>query len=100
LVVERGRSEEVFAGQYAQFALNLSNPSPQIRWAIGADTAGEAAWFADIAGGATVQLPLPVRAEHRGLLVLPSARVYTRHPFGLFHAWAVLHMDLRIVVYP
>ena len=100
LVVERGRTEEVFAGQYAEFTLNLVNRSAGMRWAIGADSEGETAWFTDLPAGATVQLPLPVKAPRRGLLTLPSARVYTRHPFGLFHAWAVLHMELRVIVYP
>lgn len=100
LVVERGRTEEVFAGQHAMFTLNLTNPSPGTRWAVGADSEGAPAWFVDIPGGAMAQLPLPVVAERRGLLALPSARVYTRFPFGLFHAWAVLHMELRVIVYP
>lgn len=100
LVVERGRTDEVFVGQQAEFTLNVTNPSPGTRWAIGADSEGAAAWFADIPGTETARLPLPLAAERRGVLALPSVRVYTRYPFALFHAWSVLHMDLRVIVYP
>ena len=82
------------------FTLYVTNPSPAARWAVGADSEDMPAWFVDVPATGSAQLPLPVFAPHRGLLALPSARVYTRYPFGLFHAWAVLHMDLRTVVYP
>ena len=39
-------------------------------------------------------------APRRGLLELDHFEIVTRHPFGLFRAWAYLHMDLRCVVYP
>ena len=39
-------------------------------------------------------------APQRGLLKLDSFELTTRHPFGLFRAWAYLTMDLRCVVYP
>ena len=100
LVVERGRVEPTYAGQQAVFTLHVANPSPAARWAIGADSEDMAAWFVDVAPVASAQLPLPRPAPRRGVLAVPSARIYTRYPFGLFHAWGVLHMDLRTIVYP
>lgn len=100
LVIDRGRVDAPFAGQQAVFTLHITNPSDAQRWAIGADSEAMPSWFADIEPRGSALLPLPVDAPRRGPLVLPSARVYTRYPFGLFHAWAVLHMDLRVIVYP
>jgi uncharacterized protein (DUF58 family) len=53
-----------------------------------------------IESGGRVVLQLDVPAQQRGLLALDSFEVSTRHPFGLFRAWAYLNMDLRCVVYP
>src|SRR5690606_10109847 len=80
LVVERGRMEPPFAGQQAVFTLHVTNPSPAARWAIGADSEGMPTWFADLPATGSAQLPLPVHAPRRGVLALPSARVFTRYP--------------------
>lgn len=100
VVVERGRVDPPFAGQQATFTLRLTNPSPVARWAIAADTENQPTHVVDVPPTGSEAMPLPVSAPKRGLLRVPSARVFTRHPFGLFHAWAVLHMDLATVVYP
>jgi uncharacterized protein (DUF58 family) len=52
----------------------------------------------DAGGSAVLQVDLP--APRRGLLTLDHFQLTTRHPFGLFRAWAYLHMDIRCVVYP
>lgn len=100
LVIEHGRVESPFAGQQAVFSLRVLNPTLQSRWAIGADSDGQATHYLDIPALETANIPLPVPAPNRGVLSLPRARVFTRHPFGLFHAWVVLHMEMRVLVYP
>ncbi len=100
LVVERGRIEPPFAGQQAEFSLRIVNPSAQTRWAVGTDDGETPSWFADVPATGATTLPILVSAPRRGLLQVPRTRLYTRFPFGLFHAWVALHMDLRVVVYP
>lgn len=100
LTLERGRVEPPFAGQQAEFMLRIINPSPTARWAVVADTEGQPAYIVDVPAQDSAAMPLPVSAPRRGVLAVPSARIYTRHPFGLFQAWGVLHMDLRVLVYP
>jgi uncharacterized protein (DUF58 family) len=53
-----------------------------------------------VESGGRVVLDLDVPAPQRGLLALDSFEISTRHPFGLFRAWAYLNIDLRCVVYP
>lgn len=100
LTLERGRVESPFAGQQAEFTVRVLNPSPTARWAVASDTEGQPAYIVDVPALDSAILPLPVSAPTRGVLTVPSARIYTRHPFGLFQAWGVLHMDLRVIVYP
>lgn len=102
LVIERRRVEPPFVGGQAVFMLRVSNRAPEVRWAVGAsgERGPRPAWFADIPPAGSALLPIPVDAPRRGRLRLMRATVFTRHPFGLFHAWAVLHMDLTTVVYP
>ncbi len=53
-----------------------------------------------VESGARVVLDLEMPAPQRGLLTLDSFEITTRHPFGLFRAWAYLNMNIRCVVYP
>lgn len=96
--------EPVFAGQLARFRLALLNaagqPRPELQ--LTADSVTSATIRLDAAGREIRRevLELGVPSERRGLLRLERFEVSTRHPFGLFRAWAVLHMQLECIVYP
>jgi uncharacterized protein (DUF58 family) len=47
-------------------------------------------------GAATLTQP----ATQRGLVPVGRFTLYSEYPFGLFHAWSVLHPDARVLVYP
>lgn len=93
-------AESAFAGGEVAFRLLLENRSvtvrPQIELAAGASPAR----VADVpaAGAATVELYLP--AIHRGRVPLARYTVATRHPLGLFRAWAVVHGDHHAIAWP
>jgi uncharacterized protein (DUF58 family) len=93
-------AESAFAGGEVAFRLLLENRSvtvrPQIELAAGASPAR----VADVpaAGAATVELYLP--ATHRGRVPLARYTVATRHPLGLFRAWAVVHGDHHAIAWP
>jgi len=93
-------AESAFAGGEVAFRLLLENRSvtarPQIELAAGSAPAR----VADVpaAGPATVELRLP--APHRGRVPLARYTVATRHPLGLFRAWAVVHGDQHAIAWP
>lgn len=92
--------EPVFAGQVARFRIALENTAPLARHElIVANDYSEADPVRiDPAGRAVLAIDLP--AAQRGYLPLDHFEISTCHPFGLFRAWAYLHMDLGCVVYP
>lgn len=100
IVVERGRTEPVFAGQEAAFRLLLRNPSPKIRWALGAVSDHGTAYYLDLPAEGSALMPVHVQAKRRGRLRPGRIRLFTEHPLGLFHAWVVLYMPLHCIVYP
>jgi len=92
--------EPVFAGQVARFRIALENTAPLARYelTIANDHRTARPVRVDPNGRAVLEIELP--APHRGQLRLDFFELSTRHPFGLFRAWAYVHMDLRCIVYP
>ncbi len=96
--------DPVFAGQLARFRLALLNsagqPRPELQ--LTADTSCSATVRLNPAGREISRevVELGVATHQRGRLRLDRFEVGTRHPFGLFRAWAVLHMPLDCIVYP
>jgi len=93
-------TESAFAGGEVVFRLLLENRSvtarPQVELATGAAPASVTDVTA--AGQATVELRLP--AERRGRVPLARYTVATRHPLGLFRAWAVVHGEHHAIAWP
>ncbi|HEY4368966.1 MAG TPA: DUF58 domain-containing protein [Steroidobacteraceae bacterium] len=92
--------EPVFAGQRARFRIALENTARVDRHelTIGNDHGSASPVRIDAGERAVLEIELP--AAQRGYLTLDHFEIVTRHPFGLFRAWAYLHMDLRCIVYP
>ncbi|MRW92967.1 DUF58 domain-containing protein [Duganella sp. FT80W] len=97
-----GRAPPVFAGEQAQFALQLVNPTRQDRYALwlGFQADGEPRQVVDVAAGAVATLQLSAPAPQRGWLAAPRVRLVTRFPLGLFRAWSYWRPDARVLVYP
>jgi len=100
LRVRTAVSAPVFAGQSARFRIALENTARLARHEL--TVAGEhgTAPAVRVQPDARAILELEVPAPRRGLLVLDHFEVATVHPFGLFRAWAFLHMDMKCIVYP
>lgn len=92
--------EPVFAGQLASFRIAIANTSRVARHeiTIANEHAIAASVRIDSSQRAILEVSLP--APRRGYLDLDYFEISTRHPFGLFRAWAYLHMPIRCVVYP
>jgi uncharacterized protein (DUF58 family) len=100
LQLRSAASEPVFAGQTAHFRIALENDAKVARYELVIANEHSVAQPARVESGGRVVLDLDVPAPQRGLLALDSFEISTRHPFGLFRAWAYLNIDLRCVVYP
>lgn len=93
-------SEPVFAGEVARFQIALENSAPLARHELAIGNEHGDAAPVRIEPGHRAVLTVQLPATRRGSLVLDNFDISTRHPFGLFRAWAYLHMNLRCVVYP
>lgn len=96
------RVQPVFAGEEAQFELQLVNRTRLDRYALWIDfiAAGEARHVADVAAGAVTAVALSAPTVQRGWMDAPRIRLATRFPLGLFHAWSYWHPELKALVYP
>lgn len=94
-----GRCDPVFAGDIARFMVTVETPS-QTRFSIALRRRDEEAVYADVAGGETAPIGLPVVALRRGLVQCGRIEVFTRYPVGLFHAWSYVDFGQTLLVYP
>lgn len=100
LVASEAGTEPPFAGQDAIFQLALSNPGGAARCDLEATTAASAADPVSVPAGDEKTVRLRVATARRGWVVLDRVEITTRFPYGLFRAWAVLHLGRRCLVYP
>ncbi len=102
LQLAAGRAQPVFAGEEAQFELQVANPGRQDRYAIwlGFQEDGEPRRMVDVPAAGAAALTLSMPARQRGWLAAPRVRLVTRFPLGLFRAWSYWRPDARVLVYP
>ena len=100
VLIRSAASEPVFAGQTARFRIALENTAPLARHELTIANDHSMANPQRVEPNGRAILEIEVPAPRRGLLPLDHFDLDTRHPFGLFRAWAHLHMDIKCVVYP
>jgi uncharacterized protein (DUF58 family) len=93
-------ADPVFAGGDAPFRILLENRSMQVRPRIELATTAVHGAVADVPAAGTAQGTLGVHALRRGRVALGRYTVATRHPLGLFRAWAVVHPAYETVAWP
>jgi uncharacterized protein (DUF58 family) len=100
LEIRLAGTESAFAGRNVAFRLLLVNPSLAPRPRIELNVGQQPASIADVpaAGSASATLELP--AQQRGRVPLARYQVATRHPLGLFRAWAVVHGEHAAIAWP
>ena len=93
-------SESAFVGGEVRFRFNLENaaiaPRPRIELAVGR----EPCCVVDVPAGGTATAEVSVLATRRGRVRLERFVVATRHPLGLFRAWAVVHCEYTAIAWP
>jgi uncharacterized protein (DUF58 family) len=93
-------AKPVFAGEHAEFRIAVTNPGAAPRYEIRLERGSAVSQIVDLAPGESRILALRVPAPRRGYLPLGRCAVTTRHPGGLFCAWAWLYTETRCLVYP
>ena len=93
-------TDSAFVGQPVRFRVLLENRSQSPRPQIEVAASDESPDVADVpsVGTGTVGLALP--AQVRGYVHLRRFVVATRHPLGLFRAWAVVHPEYSAIAWP
>lgn len=92
-------SEPVFCGQDAHFRVFVSNRGDRQRFAIQAGFS-QAQDCRDLKLNSSDSFLLNLPTLTRGWLEMPSFRLETRFPLGLFKAWSWIFPRSRCLVYP
>lgn len=93
-------TESGFVGGEARFTINFENTALASRPRIELSVVGEPARVVDVPSGGTATAELSIPAMRRGRVRLERFVVATRHPLGLFRAWAVVHSEYSAIAWP
>jgi uncharacterized protein (DUF58 family) len=99
LKIDSVRSEPVFCGEPAHFRVFVSNGDVRQRFAVQAGFK-QALDCKDFKLNASETYLLNHPTSIRGWLEMPSFRLETRFPLGLFKAWSWIFPQTRCLVYP
>jgi len=99
LLVDSINVEPVFCGESARFRVFISNKNERQRFAVQAGFK-DALDCQDFELNSSNAMLLPLPAQKRGWLDMPSFRIETRFPLGMFKAWSWIFPDTRCLVYP
>ncbi len=100
LEISPGHVESVFAGDMANFGLQLLNRRNQGRFSISLRLEGGGAVSIDPAASASTSVSLPLPTSQRGWLRPGRTTLETRFPLCLVRAWSYVEPDMRCLVYP
>jgi uncharacterized protein (DUF58 family) len=93
-------AEPTFAGGQAVFRILLENRSVTIRPRLELACPSSSAAITDVPAAGSALAAVAAGASRRGRVRLERCTVATRHPLGLFRAWAVLHPAYETVAWP
>ncbi len=100
LHISAGRTQPAFAGEQAQFQINIANHTRAARYGIGVTSDRLTADYVDIPPDSELTAAVRISAMRRGWLRPGRLTLFTRFPVGLFRAWSYVDLDVRCLVYP
>lgn len=100
LVLRLLATDSAFAGQDVRFRLLLENRSRAPRPSIEVALESAASRPVDVPACGSAPAGISVPALRRGRITLDRYVVATRHPLGLFRAWAVVHPAYFAIAWP
>ncbi len=98
LMLQKGQSTPVFAGEDAVFNLHISNPGNFGRAAI--DIVLEQPLTVTLPSQSKITVRLYAKTRNRGWHRPGKVTVSSLYPLGLFRAWAPVQFDFKVLVYP
>ena len=99
LCIDSIHAEPVFNGEPAHFRIFVCNGDERQRFAVQAGFK-EAQDCKDLNTNACEAFHLKYPTHRRGWLAMPSFRLETRFPLGMFRAWSWVFPQTRCLVYP
>jgi len=100
LTVRLLTTEPACAGQHVGFRLLLENDSVAPRPRIELSGGPAVPTVIDVPAAGSAQALIETYAPRRGRVPLARLVVATRHPLGLFRAWAVVHAGYHALAWP
>lgn len=98
LVVQKGRSKSVFAGEAAGFDIHISNPTGLDRHQL--QVTLQDTQNLTIKAHSTADITLYSATRKRGWHQAGSVTLSSTYPLGLFRAWSPIRFNLKALVYP
>ena len=96
--ISLGAIAPVFAGEHAQFMVNLEAPGP--RPAIGLHFKNQPPAWVDLLEPEAQSMAVPLPTTQRGWLLPGRITIFTTFPLGLFRAWSYIDFGAPCLVYP
>ena len=100
LEIRLAGTESAFAGRDVTFRLLLVNHSLAPRPRIELSVERLPTSISDVPPAGSALATLALHAQRRGRVPLARYQVATRHPLGLFRAWAVVHGEHDAIAWP
>jgi len=98
LVVQKGRSQAVFAGEAAGFEIRIGNPGDTERHQL--QIALQDSQSLTMSPHSAAQVTLYSVTRKRGRHKAGTVTLSSTYPLGLFRAWSPIRFDLDALVYP
>jgi uncharacterized protein (DUF58 family) len=101
LIFRPGRSEPVFAGQFADWSCTLVNTTKSERFAIHLLVPGSVKpYVVDVPANSEHLVTLGLPTDTRGMIALPRFSMKATFPLGLWRAWSYWKPLSHFLVYP
>jgi len=100
IALRPGKAACVFAGELAEFRVEVENRTSLPRSSLAVQLRGQQPEYFDVAAGASKDVVARTPATKRGRLYPGRLRIFTTYPLGLFYAWALVDLDMHCVIYP
>ena len=98
LVVQKGRSKAVFAGEAAGFDIHINNPTDLQRHQLQVTLQDSQRLVIQAQGAA--HITLYSITQKRGWHTAGTVTLSSTYPLGLFRAWSPIRFGLKALVYP
>lgn len=98
LVIYKGQSTSVFAGESAGFDVHVSNPTQEARFNLQLHLIDSTNFSLDPQQKQSITLYSPT--QKRGWHSCGTLTLSSTYPLGLFRAWSILRFDFKALVYP